>query len=100
MGEVGLRRREPGLLRPYRALNLTVVGCVVDFDWSQIGVLYPNEQILRSAIRGAATYQLSWFDAHMWPYAEHYFLDTLYSEQFQHGRLYGTVRVINPFVAS
>jgi predicted nucleic acid-binding protein len=67
---------------------------------SQFSVLYPNEQIVRSAIRGAATYQLSWFDAHMWAYAEHYFLDTLFSEDFQHGRLYGTVRTINPFVAS
>lgn len=31
-------------------------------------------------------------------YAEHYGMDELYSEDFQHDRLYGTVRVINPFL--
>jgi predicted nucleic acid-binding protein len=61
-------------------------------------VLYPNENIVRTALRGAAAYQLSWFDAHLWAYAEHYGLSLLYSEAFQHDRLYGTVRVINPFV--
>jgi predicted nucleic acid-binding protein len=64
---------------------------------AQFVVLYPTVDVLRLALRGAAAYQLSWFDAHMWAYAEHYALDTLYSEDFQHGRLYGTVRAINPF---
>ena len=40
-----------------------------------------------------------WFDAHLWAYAEHYGLSELYSEDFQHDRLYGTVRVVNPFLA-
>jgi predicted nucleic acid-binding protein len=61
-------------------------------------VLYPDAEMLRLAVRGAAAYQLSWFDAHLWAYAEYYGLDTLYSEDFQHGRRYGRVRVINPFV--
>jgi predicted nucleic acid-binding protein len=52
---------------------------------------------LRLALRGAAAYQLSWFDAHVWAYAEHYGLAELYSEGFQHDRTYGTVRVLNPF---
>ena len=60
--------------------------------------LYPNEALVRTALRGAAAYQLSWFDAHLWAYAEHYGLDELWSEDFQHDRLYGTVRVVNPFV--
>ncbi len=30
----------------------------------QFTVLYPNEAILRHAIRGCAAYQLNWFDAH------------------------------------
>jgi predicted nucleic acid-binding protein len=50
-----------------------------------------------TALRGAAAYQLSWFDAHLWAYAEHYGLNLLYSEDFQHDRLYGSVRVVNPF---
>jgi predicted nucleic acid-binding protein len=65
---------------------------------SQFPVLYPNEQIVRMAIRGSATYQLSWFDAHLWAYAEHNGLSPLYSEDFQHERLYGTVKAVNPFV--
>ena len=65
---------------------------------SQYEVVYPNQEILRIALRGAAAYQLSWFDAHLWAFAEFYGLADLYSEDFQHGRLYGTVRMINPFV--
>ena len=64
----------------------------------QFTVLYPNDAIVRSALRGAAAYQLDWFDAHMWAYAEHYGLTELLSEDFQHDRLYGTVRIVNPFV--
>jgi predicted nucleic acid-binding protein len=66
---------------------------------SQFVVLYPNDGLLRTAVRGAATYQLSWFDAHLWAYAEHFGLAELWSEDFQHDRLYGTVRAVNPFRA-
>lgn len=65
---------------------------------SQFEVLYPTEALVRTALRGAAAYQLSWFDAHLWAYAEHYGLAELYSEDFQHDRLYGTVRTVNPFI--
>jgi len=64
---------------------------------AQFEVLYPNEDIVRLALRGAAAYQLSWFDAHVWAYAEHFGLDELLSEDFQNGRLYGTVTARNPF---
>jgi predicted nucleic acid-binding protein len=62
------------------------------------GVLYPNDSVVRTALRGAAMYELSWFDAHMWAYAEVYGLSELWSEDFQHDRLYGTVRAVNPFL--
>lgn len=65
---------------------------------STFGVLYPNESVVRTALRGAAMYELSWFDAHLWAYAEVYGLSELWSEDFQHDRRYGTVRVVNPFV--
>jgi predicted nucleic acid-binding protein len=65
---------------------------------NQFAVLFPTAGLLRMAIRGAAAYQLSWFDAHLWAYAEYYGLAELWSEDFQHDRLYGTVRVVNPFV--
>jgi predicted nucleic acid-binding protein len=64
----------------------------------QFTVLYPNESIVRTAIRGCAAYRLNWFDAHLWAYAEHYGLDEICTEDLQHDRLYGTVRVVNPFV--
>ena len=66
---------------------------------AQFDVLYPSEPLLRLAVRGAATYQLPWFDAHLWAYAEHFGLEELISEDFAHGRLYGTVRAVDPFRA-
>ncbi len=36
---------------------------------SQFVVLYPNEAIVREAVRGCAAYRLSWFDAHLLAYA-------------------------------
>ena len=63
----------------------------------QFQILDPTEALVRTALRGAAAYQLSWFDAHLWAYAEHYGLAELLSEDFRHDRLYGTVRAVNPF---
>jgi len=64
---------------------------------SQVDVLYPNEAVVRTALRGAAAYGLPWFDAHLWAFAEHYGLGELLSEGFEHDRMYGTVRLLNPF---
>lgn len=63
----------------------------------QFPILYPDDALLRLALRGWAAYGFSWFDAHLWAYAEHFGLGTLYSEDFQDGRVYGTVRIENPF---
>lgn len=65
---------------------------------AQFPVVFPTTTVLVTAMRGAATYQLSWYDAHLWAYAEVYGLDELLSEDFQHGRRYGSVRVRNPFL--
>ena len=65
---------------------------------AQFPILYPNAAVVYSALLGAAAYGLSWFDAHLWAYAEHYGLEEIVSEDFEHGRLYGSVRVRNPFV--
>jgi predicted nucleic acid-binding protein len=64
---------------------------------AQFVVLYPNEAVIRTALRGVGAYRMSWYDAHLWAYAETYGLPELISEDFQHGRLYGNVRVIDPF---
>jgi len=66
----------------------------------QFPVIYPTETTLRTALRGAALYRLSWFDAHLWSYADERGLDTLWSEDFEDGRMYGRVRARNPFQAS
>ena len=65
---------------------------------AQFPILYPDASVLRTALRGAAAYGLSWFDAHLWAYAEVHGVAELLSEDFQHGRMYGTVTVRSPFV--
>jgi predicted nucleic acid-binding protein len=64
---------------------------------AQFEVVYPTEALLRTAIRAVTAYQLSWLDAHMWAYAEHYGLEEMLSEDFSDGQLIGTVRIRNPF---
>jgi predicted nucleic acid-binding protein len=66
---------------------------------NEFQILYPNESVIRTAILGMAAYKFSWYDAHLWAYAEHYGLSELISEDFEHGRKYGMVRVRNPFLA-
>jgi predicted nucleic acid-binding protein len=61
-------------------------------------VRYPNEAVFRMALLGKAAYELPWYDAHLWAYAEHYGAPEILSEDFEHGRRYGTVRTRNPFV--
>ena len=70
----------------------------VDFMLAQFTILYPAENTLRTALRGAALYKMSWFDALIWAYADERGLDTLWSEDFQHNQWYGRVKVQNPFV--
>jgi predicted nucleic acid-binding protein len=64
----------------------------------QFPILYPNEAVLLQAIQGSTTYRMNWFDAHMWSHAEYYGLEEIITEDFQHGRTYGSVRAINPFI--
>ena len=62
-----------------------------------LDVLYPTELIVRTALRATATYQLSWWDAQIFAYAEVNGLTEIISEDFHHGRRYGSVTVVNPF---
>ncbi|MBI5510229.1 MAG: PIN domain-containing protein [Deltaproteobacteria bacterium] len=61
-------------------------------------VCYPTASVLRLALATMLSHQVSWFDAHLLAYAEHYTIPILYSEDFTHNGLYGSVRVINPFL--
>lgn len=63
----------------------------------QFEILYPTEAIVRMALRGAAAYQLGWFDAHLWAYAECGGVELLLSEDFTHGRMIGSVEIRDPF---
>lgn len=54
--------------------------------------------MVRTAVRGAAAYGLSWFDAHLWAYAEVFGQEVIWSEDLQHDRLYGRLRVLDPFL--
>ena len=65
---------------------------------SQFRVLYPTQDVVVTALRGCAAYQLSWFDAHLWAYAEVHGVPEILSEDFEHGRHYGSVRAVNPFL--
>lgn len=65
----------------------------------QFRMLYPDQRVMTTAMYGCATYGLSWFDAHLWAYAECFALPEILSEDFQHGRHYGKVRIVNPFLA-
>ena len=67
---------------------------------TQYPVLYPGREVVLTALRGMAMYGLSWFDAHLWAYAEVYGVDEILSEDFTHGRHYGTVRAVNPFLSA
>lgn len=64
---------------------------------AQFPVLYPTREVVRTALHGAAMYRLSWFDAHLWAHAEVYGVAEILSEDFEHGRHYGSVRVVDPF---
>lgn len=65
---------------------------------TQFPILYPNAAIVHSALLAAVAFRFSWYDAHLWAYAEHYGLEEILSEDFEHGRLYGSVRIRNPFL--
>lgn len=67
---------------------------------TQFSVLYPNADVLTTALRGCSTYRLAWFDAHLWAYAECYGISEIVSEDFEHGRHIGHVRIFDPFVAA
>jgi predicted nucleic acid-binding protein len=63
-------------------------------------ILYPDQRLFRTALHGMAAYRFSWFDAHLWAYAEHYGIGEILTEDFQDGQRYGTVRIRNPFLAA
>jgi predicted nucleic acid-binding protein len=82
-----------GPLLPQEEALHQIEGFMTDFP-----ILYPDDQVFRTALLGMAAYKLPWFDAHLWAYAERFGIPEILSEDFQHGRMYGHVRITNPFV--
>lgn len=87
------RSRNGGPLLDHAAATRETDEMLVDFE-----VLYPTEEIIRAALYAIVAYQLSWWDALIWAYAAVNGLTEILSEDFQHDRLYGHVRVVNPFL--
>lgn len=67
---------------------------------AQFRIVFPGAHVLMTALRGAQAYGLPWFDAHLWAYAEACGIPQIVSEDFEHGRHYGQVRVVNPFLSA
>lgn len=65
----------------------------------QFIILWPDADVLTAALNGVIKYGLSWYDAHLLAYAQVNDVSEILSEDFQHGRHYGRVRVVNPFLA-
>ncbi len=72
----------------------------VEYLFGEFPVIYPTENTIRTALRGAALYKVSWHDAHLWAYADERGLETIGSEDFTDGCWYGRVQVRNPFRAA
>lgn len=90
-------RRELGN-RPLVPLERAIVEA--ELLMAEYPIVYPTPEVLRTGLRGVAAYQLSWFDAQLWAHAEVHGLGEILSEGFEHGRHYGRVRVVDPFLAA
>lgn len=54
--------------------------------------------IVRNGIRISERYRIDYWDAAIIAAAETTGVETIYSEDLTHGQVYGSVRVINPFL--
>ncbi|MCB1445849.1 MAG: PIN domain-containing protein [Rhizobiaceae bacterium] len=59
-----------------------------------------DANLVRKAIELKTRYQISYWDAAIVAAAEKLGAGTLYSEDLNHGQIYGAVKVINPFLQS
>jgi predicted nucleic acid-binding protein len=86
----------PGRGAPHGLLSVEDALLEAESLLDQFRILYPSDTLVRLAIRGMALYRFAWFDAHIWAYAELSGIPVIYSEDFEHGRRYGTVEIVNP----
>ena len=65
---------------------------------STVPVVGVDADLVREAIRHSLRYQINYWDAALVAAAERLDAPILYTEDLNHDQLYGSVRVINPFL--
>lgn len=65
---------------------------------STVPVVEVDANLVREAIRHSLRYEISYWDAALIAAAERLDAPILYTEDLNHGQLYGSVRVVNPFL--
>ena len=61
-------------------------------------VVHSSEALVREALQISARYQIPWYDALIIGGAIQAQCEILYSEDFQHGQRFDTVKIQNPFL--
>src|ERR1700751_2650405 len=77
---VATTRIRPALRRPLLSpeeARAQIHDMVIAFE-----TLYPAEPMVALTLLGSAVHRLSWFDAHLWSFAEYFGCELLYSEDF------------------
>jgi predicted nucleic acid-binding protein len=60
-------------------------------------VVIPDVPVVLEAIRGRKVHQLSYWDALIWATAKQAKIDTIYTEDLQHGQVVEGITFVNPF---
>lgn len=60
--------------------------------------LHSSPALYAEALRLHGTFRLSWYDALIVAAALQANCETLYSEDLQHGQVFGNLRIVNPFL--
>ena len=80
----------------------TPLGVRAAFDWIERLAAFPciaiDTSLVMTAITLSERYRISYWDAAIIAAAERLEAPVVYSEDFNHGQSYGSVRVLNPFV--
>jgi len=73
-------------------------------EWIDLLCEFPiaaiDATLVRMGILYSQRFQINYFDAAIIAAAEHLGAEVLYTEDLNHGQLYGSVRVVNPFKAN
>jgi len=72
--------------------------CYLDEVFSPLLAVHASATLCGEALNLYAAGNLSWYDALIVAAALHVSCDVLYSEDLQHGRKFGNLRIVNPFL--